>query len=101
MSRKRFIAYAGIALLAGLYTYDSKNKSVTLVPVTVVAVAPITPDEGPDTWEIIVQLPDGTEHASEPLTLHPDVAASDQICIWQEERSWAAPVFRLSDETVC
>ena len=101
MSRKRFIAFAGIPLLAGLYTYDTANKSVTLVPATVLTVETVVPSAGLDSYQVVMQIADGSTHTSENVDLKPDLTEGASICVSREERSWSAPVFRLTTKILC
>lgn len=101
MSRKRLVLYAGVALLAGLYSFDNARKSTTLEPANVITVSSITPDEGRDRWRVMFELSDRKEYASEPLSQRPDYALGDPLCIAVERRTWAAPTYRVTDQTSC
>ncbi len=101
MSRRRTIALAGIALLAGLALIERVTNSMELVPANVTAVMPIVPDRGPDLWKVMFELSDRNEYASEPLSVRPTFAEGDPVCVRMHKRSWANTKFQITAKDSC
>jgi hypothetical protein len=101
MSRKRTIAIAGIALLAGLPLVERATRTVEVLPATVVDVVSLVPDAGPDQWSITFTLADGAEHNLGPLIVRPPLITGDKFCARMLKRSWAAPKFQKAAEKTC
>lgn len=101
MSRKRTIALAGIGLLIGLSLIERATNSVELVPANVISVIPIVPDRGPDQFEVMFELSDRNEYASEPLSVRPTFTKGDPACVRMHKRSWARTKFQITADKSC
>lgn len=101
MNRKRKIAIAGVALLAGLPLVERATRTVEVLPATIVDVISLVPDAGPDQWSITFTLADGTEHALGPLIVRPTLKSGDEFCVRMHKRSWAAPKFHKAADKTC
>ncbi|MEH6738252.1 MAG: hypothetical protein V7695_06880 [Sulfitobacter sp.] len=101
MSRKRTIAIAGIALLAGLPLVERATRTVEVLPATVVDVISLVPDAGPDQWSITFTLAAGAEHSLDPLIVRPTLQSGDKFCVRIHKRSWAAPKFQKAADKTC
>jgi len=101
MSRKRLIAYTGIALLVGLALVEKATNSVDVVPAKVIAVTPIPPNEGPDLWKVTFELANGENSQTETTTTRPQLKKGDPVCLRMHERSWAKTKFTLTYDISC
>lgn len=101
MSRKRLIAYAGIAILVGLALIENATNRAQLVPANVVSVASTPANEGPDHWRVTFELSSRDTYVTDPTSILPNLAQGDPICVRMHERSWADTKFTLTTETSC
>ncbi len=97
---RRLIIYLGVALLVGLYLYDSRNSTERILPATVTALEARDDAAGPDTWHLSVQSDAGAV-ALTPLHSRPNLSPGDATCITEITRPETATEYRWSPSASC
>jgi len=101
MSRKRLIAYSAVALIVVLSLVEKATNSVELVPANVVSVSSTPANKGPDLWQVTFELSSRDSFQTDPVTIEPQLAPGDPVCVRMHARSWAKTKYTLTSETSC
>ena len=97
---RRLIPYLGIALLAGLYFFDSRQRTERLLPATLLSIEDRDDSAGPDSWHMQARTSTG-EVALAPIKHYPSLRIGDRICVTKITRPRGEPVFRWSPQSSC
>lgn len=92
MTRSRLLLLIAIPVLVGLYLWDRANSSESTLPAVVADIQENSGD-GPDTWDITVEIGGQTVPLS-TQNARPTFNVGDSLCVVQTEREGERNTYR-------